>query len=82
MQQSLPWIASANPWEALYYLTNLLSQYAIGIQKHLHAQYILHRAPAALLHQNLLPFDEALLQALVVMPNGEQLQVVVIHDFE
>ena len=42
----------------------------------------MHRATAALLHQNLLPLDEVVFQAVLVMADGEQLQVVIVLDAE
>ena len=42
----------------------------------------LHSASAPLLHQNLLSLDEVILQAVLVMANGEQLQAVVVLDAE
>ena len=42
----------------------------------------LHRATAALLHQNLFPLDEVVFQAVLVVADGEQLQAVIVLDAE
>ena len=46
------------------------------------AQNKLHSASTTLLHQNLLSLDEVLLQAVLVVPDGEQLQALVVLDAE